>query len=120
MASMRGPQVSGNKDNLAGASLCRSRQAKTRRLCARRRKRSRIALASALGGGQKEASAVAGVHADVVAAKDSASADAAPESWLKCASDATATFRGVVSKCAAYEAECQVSCRVTPQLYSRR
>eukprot|EP00965_Chrysotila_dentata_P210082 6185675-Pleurochrysis_carterae.AAC.1 len=35
---------------------------------------------------------------------------AAPASSLKCASEPTATFRGVVvSKCAAYEAECQRS-----------
>eukprot|EP00965_Chrysotila_dentata_P004524 147267-Pleurochrysis_carterae.AAC.2 len=47
MASIRGPQASGNEDDLTGAKLCRSRQAKTRRLCAGQRKRSRSISVSA-------------------------------------------------------------------------
>eukprot|EP00965_Chrysotila_dentata_P163459 5397831-Pleurochrysis_carterae.AAC.1 len=69
-----------------------------------------VAFASAPGGGQEETGTVAGVDADAVAAEDAASADAAQKSWLKCASDQRATFRGVVvSKCAVYEAECRRS-----------
>eukprot|EP00965_Chrysotila_dentata_P081106 2677114-Pleurochrysis_carterae.AAC.1 len=37
------------------------------------------------------------------------SADAARASCLKCASEPTATLRGVVSKCAAHEADCHRS-----------
>eukprot|EP00965_Chrysotila_dentata_P088584 2925265-Pleurochrysis_carterae.AAC.1 len=61
--------------------------------------------ASAVGGGHKEA-ATAGLGADVAGIEAEASADAAQGSWWKCASDPTATLRGVVvSKCAAYEAD---------------
>eukprot|EP00965_Chrysotila_dentata_P108786 3594175-Pleurochrysis_carterae.AAC.1 len=56
MASIRGPQASGNEDDLTGATLCRSGQAKTRN-CALGAGSAAVALASALGGAQEEASA---------------------------------------------------------------
>eukprot|EP00965_Chrysotila_dentata_P259196 6213476-Pleurochrysis_carterae.AAC.2 len=66
-------------------------------------------LVSAAGGGHEEAAA-AGVGADADGFETEASADAAQAGWWKCASDPTATLRGVVvSKCAAFEADCHHS-----------
>eukprot|EP00965_Chrysotila_dentata_P018130 602771-Pleurochrysis_carterae.AAC.2 len=65
---------------------------------------------SALGCGHEEADTASGAATGVVGVEAESSADAARASWLKSATEPTTTLRGVVvSKCAAYEADCHRS-----------
>eukprot|EP00965_Chrysotila_dentata_P019129 637680-Pleurochrysis_carterae.AAC.2 len=84
MTSVRGPESPGDESEFAPVYVSQARGG-----------RAAVPLASAVGGGHEEtATAGAGARSAVVEAEESA--DAAHASWLKCASDPTATLRGVV------------------------